>query len=362
MNPVQQQVQLQVVLTPQINQVPNGPSQQDQTPQSPNQPPQDPQMQPQEPRLPNQVFPQQPNQVPYMPPYVYQQQQPDMGLPSQLPLNPQVAGGVGQGPMQPQGPLPPQVLPQSPLPPQVLPQSPLPPQVLPQSPLPPQVLPQSPLPPQGNMPPQVLFPPSQKDQSPNAPQQPLNPWDSNVPQQPQQPNQVPYFFNPKMLPSYYPSVVFPQQTGGQGMPYYIGNGYPQPNQPAVWQPTQEQAQQHLEQTTQTSQQPIQESTAKQSPVLGTETMLPTTAPGQLEGNVNTVTETTPLSRATYNPIYLKQIREESHYHGKKGGINANSLFVRADRTPWENLHLDRRELLQKQAVKLGSVITTHLQF
>ncbi|XP_058868156.1 basic salivary proline-rich protein 1-like isoform X2 [Acipenser ruthenus] len=185
-------------------------------------------------------------QVPYMPPYVYQQQQPDMGLPSQLPLNPQVAGGVGQGPMQPQGPLPPQVLPQSPLPPQ------------------------------GNMPPQVLFPPSQKDQSPNAPQQPLNPWDSNVPQQPQQPN--------------------------QGMPYYIGYGYPQPNQPAVWQPTQEQAQQHLEQPTQTSQQPIQENTAKRPPVLGTETMLPTTAPGQLEGNVNTVTETTqPGSALPFEP-------------------------------------------------------------
>ncbi|KAK6493159.1 basic salivary proline-rich protein 1-like [Huso huso] len=147
-------------------------------------------------------------QVPYMPPYVYQQQQPDMGLPSQLPLNPQVAGGAGQGPMQPQGPLPPQVL----------------------------------LPPQSPLPPQVLFPPSQKDQSPNAPQQPLT---------------LPCFFNPKMLPSYYPSVVFPQQTGGQGMPYYISYGYPQPNQPAVWQPTQEQAQQHLEQPTQTSQQPMQ---------------------------------------------------------------------------------------------------------
>ncbi|RXN01921.1 hypothetical protein EOD39_3899 [Acipenser ruthenus] len=153
-------------------------------------------------------------QVPYMPPYVYQQQQPDMGLPSQLPLNPQVAGGAGQGPMQPQGPLPPQVL----------------------------------LPPQSPLPPQVLFPPSQKDQSPNAPQQP------------QQPN--------------------------QGMPYYISYGYPQPNQPAVWQPTQEQAQQHLEQPTQTSQQPMQESTAKQPPVIGTETVLPTTAPGQLEGNIN----------------------------------------------------------------------------
>ncbi|XP_058855128.1 calcium-binding protein P-like [Acipenser ruthenus] len=175
-------------------------------------------------------------QVPYMPPYVYQQQQPDMGLPSQLPLNPQVAGGAGQGPMQPQGPLPPQVL----------------------------------LPPQSPLPPQVLFPPSQKDQSPNAPQQP------------QQPNQ--------MLPSYYPSVVFPQQTGGQGMPYYISYGYPQPNQPAVWQPTQEQAQQHLEQPTQTSQQPMQESTAKQPPVIGTETVLPTTAPGQLEGNINSATQ------------------------------------------------------------------------
>ncbi|XP_041128357.1 circumsporozoite protein-like [Polyodon spathula] len=213
-------------------------------------------------------------QVPYMPPYVYQQQQPDMGVPSQLPLNPQVAGGAGQGPMQPQGPLPPQVLlpPQGPLPPQVLlpPQGPLPPQVLlpPQGPLPPQVL----LPPQGPLPPQVLFPPSQKDQSPNAPQQP------------QQPNQ--------MQPSYYPPVVFPQQTGGQGMPYYIGYGYPQPNQPAVWQPTQEQAQQHLEQPTQTSQQPLQESTAKQPPVIGTEAVFPTTAPGQLEGNIKTVTEET----------------------------------------------------------------------
>ncbi|RXM97307.1 hypothetical protein EOD39_14590 [Acipenser ruthenus] len=289
MNPVQQQVQLQglpvnvgnciqqqaiaqaaavaqaqaqaavkrvkVVLTPQINQVPNGPSQQDQTPQSPNKPPQDPQMQPQEPRLPNQVFPQQPNQgFPYYFAYQFPQQQSHLPKPTQLPgeqqteqptnqpasgslqkisplegqgilseasvapttdtntVTDKVAGGVGQGPMQPQGPLPPQVLPQSPLPPQ------------------------------GNMPPQVLFPPSQKDQSP---------------QQPQQPNQVPYFFNPKMLPSYYPSVVFPQQTGGQGMPYYISYGYPQPNQPAVWQPTQEQAQQHLEQPTQTSQQPMQ---------------------------------------------------------------------------------------------------------
>ncbi|XP_041080827.1 endo-1,4-beta-xylanase C-like [Polyodon spathula] len=211
-------------------------------------------------------------QVPYMPPYVYQQQQPDMGLPSQLPLNPQVAGGAGQGPMPPQGPQPPQVFlpPQGRQPPQVFlpPQGPQPPQVFlpPQGPQPPQVLPQSPLPPQGNMPPQVLFPPYQKDQSPNAPRQPLNPWDSNAPQQPQQPN--------------------------QGMPYYIGYGYPQPNHHAVWQPTQEQAQQHLEQPTQASQQPKQESTGKRPPVFGTETMLPTTAPGQLEGDVNAVTEKT----------------------------------------------------------------------
>ncbi|XP_058883962.1 uncharacterized protein LOC131737665 isoform X3 [Acipenser ruthenus] len=76
----------QVVLTPQINQVPNGPSQQDQTPQSPNKPPQDPQMQPQEPRLPNQVFPQQPNQgFPYYFAYQFPQQQSHLPKPTQLP-------------------------------------------------------------------------------------------------------------------------------------------------------------------------------------------------------------------------------------------------------------------------------------
>ncbi|XP_041080694.1 activating signal cointegrator 1 complex subunit 2 homolog [Polyodon spathula] len=76
----------QVVLTPQINLVPNGPSQQDQAPQSPNQPPQDPQMQPQQPRLPNQVLPRQHNQgFPYYFAYQFPQQQSHLPKPTQLP-------------------------------------------------------------------------------------------------------------------------------------------------------------------------------------------------------------------------------------------------------------------------------------
>ncbi|XP_058883953.1 uncharacterized protein LOC131737665 isoform X2 [Acipenser ruthenus] len=76
--PPQVMLPSQVVLTPQINQVPNGPSQQDQTPQSPNKPPQDPQMQPQEPRLPNQGFP-------YYFAYQFPQQQSHLPKPTQLP-------------------------------------------------------------------------------------------------------------------------------------------------------------------------------------------------------------------------------------------------------------------------------------
>ncbi|XP_028658618.1 annexin A7 [Erpetoichthys calabaricus] len=139
---------------------------------------------------------QQQQPLPFVPPFVFQPQQIDMALPPQLSRTPQI-GVSGQGSVQPTGSLPSQVL------------------------LPPQVF----VPSQSGVPPQVLLPAAQGDQTAiSVPQQPLYPQEPGVPLQP---NQV--------LPSYYPSFVFPQQAGGQVSPFFIAYGYPSQKQPAVQQ-------------------------------------------------------------------------------------------------------------------------------
>ncbi|XP_015200963.1 uncharacterized protein [Lepisosteus oculatus] len=211
----------------------------------------------------------QPQALPFIPPYMFQQQQPPdvVALPPQLSLNPQVTG-AGQGPLTPQGPLPPQLL------------------------LPPQVL----VPSQGHLPPQMLFPPTQQEQLPASPQQPLNPQDPAAPQQPQTPNQV--------LPQYYPSITFPQQPGGQGLPYYIAYRYPHQQPPTILQPTQSPVQQQLEQPTQVpqllfqkaSQQPQGqvelEKFGQVTPETGAEIWPTTSAPEQITEATTTGTEET----------------------------------------------------------------------
>ncbi|XP_066573911.1 amelogenin [Amia ocellicauda] len=186
---------------------------------------------------------------PFIPPFVFPQQ-PDVGLPSQLPLNPSVT-------VQEQGPLPPHVI------------------------LPTHVF----VPSQGNLPPQVQFPPSQQDlmplnpQLPSGPQLPLPPQDPNVPQQPQNPSQ--------MGPQYFPSVAFPQQPG-QGIPYYFTYGYAQQMPPSVIQPTQSTAQQNLAQATPSPQLPPQETLGQGTPA--PDTGLATAAPAQNRGDTKTGNE------------------------------------------------------------------------
>ncbi|XP_017295396.1 uncharacterized protein odam isoform X2 [Kryptolebias marmoratus] len=174
------------------------------------------------------------------PPYVLQQQTPEVLLtPQVVNLNPQVAGPFG-----PQGP---------------------------------QLL----LPNQGNQLTPVLLPNGQQDQL-GLPQDPNNP---NIPQQTQNTAQ--------MYPQFqYPSFGFPQLYRQQGYPYFYG--YPQQRNTAM---LPNNAQQNLERTTQRPQLPLQASkpklqtektwtvgTQKESTTIPPDPRGDTTGPGPDEGN------------------------------------------------------------------------------
>ncbi|XP_028986649.1 uncharacterized protein odam [Betta splendens] len=176
-----------------------------------------------------------------LPPYVLQQQQPEVLLtPQVVNLNPQVAGPFG-----PQGP---------------------------------QLL----FPNQGNQLTPVLVPNGQQEQL-GLPQDPNAP---NVPQQAQ---------NPVQMYPQFPAYGFPQFPQQQGFPYFMSPyGYPRQRSPVMLQPNN--AQQALERTTQRPQLPLQQAsqpkvqTEKPWPT-GTTAMPPVprgdaTGPGIDEGQTN----------------------------------------------------------------------------
>ncbi|XP_072318706.1 uncharacterized protein odam [Eucyclogobius newberryi] len=185
-----------------------------------------------------------------LPPFVLQQQQPEVLLtPQMVNLNPQFAGPFG-----PQGP---------------------------------QVL----LPSQGNQLNPVILPNGQQDQL--GPQDPNNP---NVPPQAQNPAQ--------MYPQYqYPAYGYPQLTR-QGFPYFFPRyGYAQQRNTAPLQPNNGQVQQpnpNLDRTTQRPQLPLQQAsqpkvpsdstwplgTNKESTTLTPELRGDASGPGVDEGNSN----------------------------------------------------------------------------
>uniref|UniRef100_A0A3B3ZQL0 Uncharacterized protein n=1 Tax=Periophthalmus magnuspinnatus TaxID=409849 RepID=A0A3B3ZQL0_9GOBI len=143
-----------------------------------------------------------------LPPFVLQQQQPEVLLtPQVVNLNPQLAGPFG-----PQGP---------------------------------QVL----LPSQGNQLTPVILPNGQQEQL--GPQDPNAP---NVPQQAQNPVQ--------MYPQFqYPAYGYPQLTRQQGFSYYFPRyGYPQQRNTAPLPPNNGQVQPNVDRTTQRPQLPLQVST------------------------------------------------------------------------------------------------------